>query len=79
MADYASIWSKLKDTPDIKPGYPSISLSNEEEWLLWLSWETKGQVATCEALGHGKDYLRKNFLRLKKQNGPLGPQPEYMK
>ena len=77
--DMRGVWARLKEAPDVKPGYPKVALSNEQEWLLWLSWEAKGQAVTCEALGHGKDFCRKNYLRIKQQGRPAGDRPEWMK
>jgi hypothetical protein len=77
--DLRGAWAKVQAAHDVKPGCQKLALSNEQEWILWLAWETKGQSVTCEALGHGKDFCRNNFNRLKKQGGPKGARPEWMK
>ena len=77
--DLRGAWAEVQESRDMHAGAHLIELTNEEEWLLYLSWQKKGQEVTTRALGHGRDFLRRAFERLQKQGGPKGKRPEWMK
>ena len=79
LSEYESIWASLSAAPDKTVGEHCKPWTPDEDWILWTMWKRKRQPDTAKALHRGIQSCRMRYDELKRQDGPNGDRPEWMK
>lgn len=77
--DLRGLYEQLAAMPDKRVGPHFHPWTSDEEWILWEMWERKKQPDTAKALKRCAGVCRARYEELKKQGGPQGKRPEWMK
>ena len=77
--DMRGIWEQLSAMPDKTVGEHYKPWTPDEDWILWEAWKRKRQPDTAKALHRGIQPCRMRYDELKRQGGPNGKRPEWMK
>ena len=77
--EYKKLWEEVKVLPDKAGGRIAKVMTNEEEWILYLSYDRLAKRNLVSKFKIGKERLKNEYDRLKEQGGPKGPRPDYMK
>ena len=77
--DVRSVWAKVQAIPDKGTLGVKRQLTNDEEWMLWLSYKRKSVKVLGQTMHYSEDRLKREYARLESQGGPKGTRPEWMK
>ena len=80
MGDYQAIFSNLRALPNKKnTGQGAHPWTNEEDWILWETWNSKPRHYITKAFKVCYDTAKQRYQALSFQGGPKGARPEWMK
>lgn len=76
--DYKKLFDEMSDLSDCHIGCPKMSLTNEQEWILYTFWPLKRQEDVARLMHINSHTLRREYERLKAQGGPKGEKPAWI-